>query len=184
MKKYIILSLVLILLATTAVPVMAGNGNGNGVGHGNQDRDQTQDRDRDQEKDKFSNKALEKNKNRENNKWQYTPFYLQGVITSVGAGTITVNVVHANAKVKQFIGTDLVITVPTTALIFQITQGAESEGSEGAVGDSNREAITLSQLQAGQKIAVHGRLIELDYTARLVTVYIGMPLGEPMSAKP
>jgi hypothetical protein len=212
MKKIFLISLVVIMLAATTVPALAGNGpsNGNGNGNGNspgqgtgagnqdQDRERDKERDQDQERDQLreheqererdrersSNPGVGRMKNQENHHWMYTPFYLQGVITTVdtGAGTITVALWHGNAKVKEFIGSELTITVNADTQIFQLTQGGDDndggEASESVSDDgdpSNRVPITFDQLAVDQRVAIHGRLVEEAYTARLITVYIQAP---------
>jgi hypothetical protein len=202
MKRLFLISLVFVLLVVTAVPAMAatsssnGNGNGTGAGQGNgvgnQDRDQErnqnknqsedQEMERERDRERYSNPDTGKYKHQEKNQWKYTPFYLQGVITAVdsGARTITVALNHGNAKVKEFIGSELTLAVPEGAQIFQITQGDGNENgtSSSASGDgeaSNRIPITFDQLAVDQKVAIHGRLVEETYTARLITVYIQTP---------
>jgi len=198
MKKVALLSIVLILLAISVVPVMAGdgqpNGRGNGVsaGQGNnggngdhqkqQDRDQ--DRDQDQLRVRSSNPGAGGNGNHEHTRMR-TPFYLQGTISAVGAGTLTVTLTHGNARVKEYLGTDLSLVVPEGTQIFQITQGDEISGTLGTdtsvrdVSDdgtpSNRIPITLDQLTTGQKVAIHGNLAETLFTARLITGYVQAP---------
>ena len=200
MKKVALLSIVLILLAVSVVPVMAGdgqpNGRGNGVsaGQGNnggngdhekqQDRDQDRDRDQDQLRDQSSNPGSARNGHQEHTRMR-TPFYLQGTISAVGAGTLTVTLIHGNARVKQYLGTDLSLVVPEGTQIFQITQGDEISGIAGTdtsvrdVSDdgtpSNRIPITFDQLEVGQKVAIHGNLADSLFTARLITVYIQAP---------
>jgi hypothetical protein len=214
MKKLLLISLVVILLSATVVPAMAGSGSSNGQGNstgvapgnsngGDNDRDQERDKDqlkdRDQIKDKDrirdnSSAISNKFKNQAETKWMFAPFYLQGIITAVDAGayTLTVNVVHANAKVKAFMGNDLSITGTESTQIFQITQGGEYSGtlgltpttyddSAGTNDDgtpSNRIPITFDQLVVGQKVAVHGKLVDTIYTARLITAYIGQPIKD------
>lgn len=202
MKKITVLCLVLVLLAASAVPVMAAkgdnNGQGNGQGQGNtnnggdqdqqqqqdQNRDQYRDQDRNREKDKNSNPGSGRNGNHEH-MHKRAPFYLQGNISALdaGAGTITVTLMQGNAKVKEYIGTDLTMLTNENTLIFQITQGDEISGTlgtdSGDVGDtdddgepSNRIPITFDELAVGQKVAIHGDLVDQVYTARLITVYI------------
>ncbi|OGO66204.1 MAG: hypothetical protein A2030_02120 [Chloroflexi bacterium RBG_19FT_COMBO_50_10] len=193
MKKVTLLSLVLILLAVSVVPVMAasgppnGHGNGVGAGQGNNggDKNQTKQQDRDRSKlrdrDRINNSGLGKTKNQEDT-WMHTPFYLQGTISAIdpGAKTITVTLIHANAKVKQFLGTDLVLHTNDGTLIFQITQGGDdteaTSSTEPTDDDSgNRIPITFDQLVVGNKVAIHGRLLEDLYTARLITEYLQAP---------
>jgi hypothetical protein len=77
-------------------------------------------------------------------------------------------------------------------LIFELTQGGDSEGDGSQTGTSttsndtstggspsNRVPITFDQLVVGQKVAVHGNLAEEVFTARLITVYIRASTGEP-----
>lgn len=199
MKKLTILSLILILLAFSVVPVMAakgennGHGNGQNQGQGNNggDQDQQQDRVRQQDKDQIKDKDTSSKPgsgargNHEHTRVR-TPFYLQGTISSLDAGTITVTLTHGNAKVKEYIGTNLALQTNESTLIFQIIQGDEISGTlgtdSGDGGDpdddgepSNRIPITLDQLAVGQKVAVHGNVVESGYAARLITVYIQTP---------
>src|SRR4030042_6595275 len=195
MKKVALLSIVLILLALSVVPVMAGdgqpNGRGNGVSAGqgnnggNRDHQKQQDRDQDRDQDQLrvrsSNPGAGGNGNHEHTRMR-TPFYLQGTISAVGAGTLTVTLTHGNARVKEYLGTDLSLVVPEGTQIFQITQGDEISGTLGTdtsvrdVSDdgtpSNRIPITFDQLEVGQKVAIHGNLADSLFTARLITVYI------------
>ena len=196
MKIITVLCLVLVLLAASAVPVLAanggnnGHGNSQGQGNGNnggdqdQQQDQNRDQDRDKDKDKNSNPGSAENGKHEH-KNQRSPFYLQGTISALdaGAGTITVTLTHGNAKVKEYIGTSLTLQTNDNTMIFQITQGNEISGTlgteSGDVSDtdddgepSNRIPITFDQLAVGQKVAIHGNLVDQVYTARLITVYI------------
>ena len=215
MKKVAYLSVMVVMLFVLAVPVMAktpnhGNGNGNGQGNsaGVNPSDQGQ-----------GNQANHNNQqNHENNgnngakgngiatsTHNRSPFYLQGTIKSIDTGTkiVTVTIFHGNAKVKNFIGTDLAIQATDATLIFKLTQGDEGEtvGGESATpvlsssesttsedGDSNRVAIPFDQLEVGKKVAIHGYLVEGVYTARLITEYIqttvGEPVGEPVGETP
>ena len=120
-----------------------------------------------------------------------TPFYLQGTITEIMTGTeaISVTLTHGNAMVKQFIGLDLTIKATEATQIFKITQGNEDESGEGESatgeeGDANRVAISFDQLAVGQKVAIHGNLVDGVYTARLITEYIQTPLGESTGEQP
>jgi len=196
MKKITVLCLVLVMLAASAVPVLAANGGNNGHGNsqgqgngnngGDQDQQQDQNRDQDRNKDKDNNSNPGSAENwKHEHKNRRSPFYLQGTISALdaGAGTITVTLTHGNAKVKEYIGSDLTMLTNENTLIFQITQGDEISGTlgtdSGDVGDtdddgepSNRIPITFDQLAVGQKVAIHGNLVDQIYTARLITVYI------------
>ena len=201
MKKVALLSIVLILLAVSVVPVMAGdgqpNGRGNGVSAGQcnnggnrdqekqQDRDQDRDQDQLRDRDRSSNPGSTRNGHQEHTRMR-TPFYLQGSVVETGAGTLTVTLIHGNARVKQYLGSDLTIYVTEGTQIFQITQGNEISGTVGTdtsaasdVSDdgtpSNRIPITLDQLTTGQKVAIHGNLAETLFTARLITGYVQAP---------
>jgi hypothetical protein len=212
MKKITVLCLVLVLLAASAVPVMAarggnnGQGNGQGQGNGNngadqdQQQDQNRDQDRNKDKEKNSNPSSGGNGNHEH-MYKRSPFYLQGTISALdaGVGTITVTLTHGNAKVKEYIGTNLTLQTNESTLIFQITQGEEISGTLGtdmstgdgtglSTGDvtgdgtdddgepSNRIPISFDQLAVGQYVAIHGNLVDQVYTARLITVYIREPV--------
>jgi len=209
MKKVALLSLVLLLLAVSVVPVMAaggqpnnhGNGNGAGQGNnnssgqgnggGNRDHQKQQDRDQDrnQDRDRSSNPGSGGNGNQGHGQVR-GPFYLQGTISGIAGETITVTVTHGNAKVKEYIGSDLTIQTNESTQIFQITQGGEISGtvgtdvSTGSETDdegtpSNRIPITFDQLAVGQKVAIHGNLADSVFTARLITVYIRVTVEQP-----
>ncbi|PWB51465.1 MAG: hypothetical protein C3F13_13565 [Anaerolineales bacterium] len=126
-----------------------------------------------------------------------SPFYLQGEISAIDPATqtITVTLTHGNAQVKQYIGETLALQFTDTTQIYKITQGND-EGSEmgepgalnmgnpeteGSAEDgSNRVAIPFEQLAVGDRVAIHGNLLDGVFTATLVTVYVGMPAGEPV----
>ena len=208
MKKITLLGLVLLLLAISVVPVMAkdgasnGQGNGVGTGQGNnggnhgQGGDQTHDRQQERQQDRDSNPGSHGNSSGNRAR---TPFYLQGTISAIdtAAKTVTVTVFHGNAPVKQYLGTDLMLYTNEGTLIFQITQGGDSDGDAAQTGTSttssetssngfpsNRVPISFDQLEVGQKVAVHGNLVEGVFTARLITVYIRAAAGEPDSDQP
>ena len=187
MKKLTMLGIVLILVAASVVPVMAKQSN---PGQGNQDKTGQGS----------SAGAFPGGKNHNghgnpngksgntaqgngNHGARRMPFYLQGTITAIDptARTITVAVVHANARAKQYIGTDMTLQTSDTTLYFQVVQagdeGASAASSESAAALSNdendlgRHAFTFEQLAVGQKVAVHGNLVNNVYTATLITVY-------------
>ena len=206
MKKVALLGLVLILLAASAVPVLAAgngsNGNGNGNGHGNGvsagqtdnqgNGDQT--RDRDQIRLSKPNKSPNRGASgAQNNMRMRTPFYLQGTLTAVNTGTMTVTVslTHGSAPVKLYIGNTLNLQASTTTMIFKLTQGDESEdATQGSTsssvnddeGPSAKVAISLADLanlvNDHPDVAIHGNLVNNVFTVRLITVYIRPPLGE------
>jgi hypothetical protein len=207
MKKVALLSLVLLLMAVSVSPAMAGDGQNNGqgnpvnAGHGNnggkgdqekqKDQDKTQDRDRDREQDQLHDmsRSSSHNGHREHTRMR-TPFYLQGTISALGDGTITVTLTHGNAQVKESIGKDLEIQTNEGTQIFQITQGGEISGTVGtdtsAASDvsndetpANRVPIPFEDLQVGQRVAIHGNLVDSILTARLITIYVRAPDGEP-----
>ena len=201
MKKVALLSLVLLLLAVSVVPVMAagghpnnqgnGNGAGQGNGGGNQDhqRQQTRDQDQNRVRDRSSNPGSGGNGNQGHGQVR-GPFYLQGTISGIAGETLTVTLTHGNAKVKEYIGSDLTLQTNESTQIFQITQGDEisgtvvtdvSTGSETNDEDtpSNRIPITFDQLVVGQKVAIHGNLADSVFTARLITVYIRVTVEQP-----
>jgi hypothetical protein len=207
MKKVALLSLVLILMAVSVAPAMAGDGQNNGqgnpvnAGHGNnggkgdqekqKDQDKTQDRDRDRDQDQphDMSRSSSHNGHQEHTRMR-TPFYLQGTISALGDGTITVTLTHGNAQVKESIGKDLEIQTNESTQIFQITQGGEISGTVGsdtsAVSDvsndgtpANRVPIPFGDLKVGQRVAIHGNLVDSILTARLITVYVRAPDGEP-----
>ncbi len=188
MKKFMFLGLVLVLLAFAAIPVFAassnGHGNGgntsqNGSGNGNQNRGQGVGHDKNQ-----SNKPNGQGNHGQGNRMR-TPFYLQGEIKSITGMTVTVTVTHANAQAKQFIGTDITITVTDTTKIFKINQTAEEgEGTTTAAPamsstddetPGNRVPITFADLKAGDIVAIHGNVVGGVYQATLITVYVRAP---------
>jgi hypothetical protein len=193
MKKVTLLGVIFLLIAVTAVPVMAaspgnGHGNGNNPGQGNNANTQDQTREKNQDQIKVKNRdrinfsGVGGNGNQMRMR---TPFYLQGTITAVDSGTkaLTVELYHGNAQVKQYLGTTLDLQASETTLIFKITQGDDSE-SEETEGSSNRVPITFDQLEVGQSVAIHGNVVDMAYNARLITVYINMSIGQPVSEKP
>ena len=215
MKKITLLGIIFILIAVTAVPVMAanpgnGHGNGNNQGHGNSANAQNQTQDQEQDQIKIKSRGWMNNPVFGGNGTQAhmrvrTPFYLQGTITAVDtvSQTLTVNLYHGNAQVKQFLGTDLVLQASETTLIYKITQDDDSDGEETSgtnslapttsndavvtddnEGTSNRVPITFDQLEVGQNVAIHGNVLETEYSARLITVYIQTPIGQPIIEKP
>ena len=195
MKKVTIIGIVLIMLAVSVVPVMAkdpphGNGNPNNTGQGNSTgvNPGDSDQERQQKQDRQTNNSGKVNGNHGDARMR-TPFYLQGIISAVdsGAKTITVTLIHGNAKVKEFIGTDLVIKTTDATLIYQVTQGDEGESGTGETtepvlstseDDTGRVPKTFADLAIGQKVAIHGRLLVNDYTARLITFYVQMTVTE------
>jgi len=195
MKKVTILGIILILLAVSVVPVMAkdpphGNGNSNNTGQGNSTGVNPGGTDPvDQQKhDRQTNNSGNGNGNHGDARMR-TPFYLQGIISAVDSGgkTITVTLIHGNAKVKEFIGTDLVIKTTDATLIYQVTQGDDGEPATGETtdpvlstseDDTGRLPKTFADLAIGQKVAIHGRLVVSDYTARLITFYVQMTITE------
>jgi hypothetical protein len=213
MKKVAFLGVVLILLAALAVPAMAkspNHGNGNG-GKGGQpssteasSADQNQGIQVNQHNDhgqgNQGNHGAKGNGN-QGHTHPNTPFYLQGTIKTVDVGnkTIIVTLTHGNAMVKQFIEKDLPIKATDATQIFKITQGIDDESGEGESvtpalsssesgaseeGDPNRVAIPFDKLVVGQRVAIHGNLVEGVYTARLITMYIQMPVGELVGIQP
>jgi hypothetical protein len=206
MKKVTLLGIVIILLAAAVVPVMAagpgnshGNGNGNNPGQGNNTGTQEQIKEQNHDQIKLRNRDLINNPGINGNGNQVhmsmrTPFYLQGTITAIDAGaqSVTVNLYHGNAQVRQYLGMDLVLQSSDSTQIFKITQGNEAEGtsnlatssSNADVTPGNRVSISFDQLEVGQKVAIHGNVADNLYQARLITVYIHMPLGQPAIIKP
>ncbi|OGN91422.1 MAG: hypothetical protein A2Y88_05520 [Chloroflexi bacterium RBG_13_48_10] len=191
MKKVAILSVMMIMLAVMVSPAMADNGNSNGQGNGgsagqgnnggngNQDKKQDRAQGRDQTQDRLreSHGSSNNHANQELRR-MHTPFYLQGTISAIDdtLKTVTVTLVHGNARVKQFIGTDLLLTTTDTTQIYQIIQNDQS--------DTGRVPITFEQLEVGQKVAMHGNLVENVYTVRLITVYIKNPVEPPEDVEP
>jgi Cu/Ag efflux protein CusF len=195
MKKVTLLGVIFLLIAVTAVPVMAanpgnGHGNGNNPGQGNNANSQDQTNEQNQaqikvkNRDRINHPGVGSNGN-QNHMRMRTPFYLQGFIKAVDPATqtLTVELYHGNAQVKQYLGTTLVLQVSDTTMIFKITQGDDSEGEE-TDGSSNRVPITFDELQVDQNVAIHGNVVDTAYNARLITVYINMPIGQPVIEKP
>lgn len=206
MRKVTLLGVVIILLAVAVVPVMAagpgnnhGNGNGNNPGQENSTGTQEQIKEQNHDQIKLRNRDQINNPGMSGNGIQVhmrmrTPFYLQGTIAAIDAGTqsVTVNLYHGNAQVRQYLGMDLVLQASDSTQIFKITQGNESEGTSNLVTSSsnddetsgNRISISFDQLEVGQKVAIHGNVVDSVYQARLITMYIQIQLGQPVIDKP
>ncbi len=202
MKKFTMIGLVIILLAFSAIPVLAAgpnHGHGNGVsagqssngGNRNQNRNQGSNNDRDNR----VSVTAERGKNGQNSHRMRTPFYLQGMITKIDTATmtVTVQVVHGNAQVKQFIGVDLPIKFSATTMIFKITQGDETEGTASSAPSTsptddetppNRVAIPFTDLKVGDVVAIHGNVVGGVYDATLATVYVKVATGQPEVGEP
>ena len=187
MKKVALLSVVFILLAVSVVPVMAakggsnGQGNGRGHGAGQSTGMGDQDRSRDQEQLRLhtSNGNTSHEAHGNTLKMRRMPFYLQGTVEAVGANSVTVKVIHANAKAKQYIGTTLIVQTTINTLIYKHTQGDENTSSTtNDEGEKNKVIIPLAELEKGRIVAIHGNLVDGVYTARLITEYLGNFLGE------
>ncbi len=188
MKKFTMIGLVVILLAFSAIPVLAagpnGHGHGNGGGQGNGVGNQ--------------NSQLDKNQNQPGNHGRGArnqaggmrqPFYLQGTITAVDAGakTVTIRVFHGNARVKQFIGTDLVVNA-STSMFFEVKQGEDTEGTGDMApsfspandeSDTGKISIDFGHLAVNDIVAVHGNVVAGVYTATVITVYDRTLAGLP-----
>ncbi len=144
--------------------------------------------------------SLSKNNGAQNQSRKSTPFYLQGIISAVDpvSETITVTLTHGNAQVKQFIGAELTIQ-GGNAVVYQLTQGNDDDEDIGQAtvpsvssiaGETNENddegnpakiVIPFADLEdfIGNKVAIHGRVMEDKYVAALITVYISEPVGEP-----
>ncbi len=86
-------------------------------------------------------------------------FQLIGKITAFDpeANTITVLVVRGNKMVKQFIGTELTITVTTTTRFhFKKGMNATPTGIDGLV--------------VGDPVSINGKIVDDVWTARLVNM--------------
>jgi hypothetical protein len=195
MKKVTILAIVLVLLVVSVVPVMAkgpkhGQGNGSTPGQGNSTGVNPGDRiqERQQNQDRGAKISTSGNGNHGQTRMR-TPFYLQGVISAVdrGAKTIKVTLIHGNAQVKQYIGLELTLQANDATQIFKVTQVDEEESESdwsttptlsNEETDTGRVPFTFDKLAAGQKVAIHGDLVNSVYTVRLITVYIQMTVGE------
>jgi hypothetical protein len=208
MKKITILGTILIMLAFLVVPAMAkspftGNDSGNpgkgnnptvteeAPGHGNGNAHQNQNANANQHSQQNQEKHANGNQNSSRVR---TPFYLQGTISSIDATdmTITVTLTHGNARVKEYLGSQLSLQASDATQIYKIDQ-TEQDGSETGASNTpsdsenengeegpNRVAITFDQLAAGDIVAIHGNLVDGIYNARLVTVYVRAPEGEPV----
>lgn len=189
MKKLSMIGLVVVLLAVSAVPALAAHpNNGRGNANGNANRDQTQVQEKvklnNRNRNQVNNPGLMRNSTGQNMRM---PFYLQGTITAISGDTITVKLIHGNSKVKQFIGTDLVITTSEMTQFYKINQGQESQGETESSptdndGSGSRVAITFGQLAVNDVVAIHGNVVlgtdsSVTYNARLVTVYTNMVFG-------
>jgi hypothetical protein len=206
MKKVTILVIILVLLAVSVVPAMAkgpkhGQGNASTPGQGtstgvnpgdsNQERHQNQSR--------GAKISASGNGNHGQTRMR-TPFYLQGIISAVdtSAKTIKVTLIHGNAQVKQYIGLELTLQANDATQIFKVTQGNENESesewsttptlsndvSEQSAtpalsnDETDKVSINFDQLAVGQKVAIHGNLVNSIYSVRLITVYIPKSVGE------
>jgi hypothetical protein len=196
MRKVTMLGIVLVLLAVSVVPVMAkdhpnGHGNGASEGQGNSAgvNPGVSELGKQQNQNRNANSGARGNGNH-GQKRMSTPFYLQGTISAIdpAAKTITVTLIHGNAQVKQYIGKDLFLQTSDATLFFQITQGNETESTteqtatptlSSEATQMDRVPITFDKLAVGQKVAIHGNLVNSVYTARLVTVYIKTPILAP-----
>jgi hypothetical protein len=179
MKKLALVGLVVVLLAVAVVPVLAAggnNGHGNGQGRSGGDQNQTSQQDQTQ----FKNNGRAKSGNMGANRNQAglhmrNPFYVQGTIKSIDTGnnTLTVTVFHANAKAKQVIGKDLVVTVLNPDAIFKVNQGEDTEGAPSTSpsasstddGSSARQTISLAELKANDIVAIHGNVVSAPTVA-------------------
>lgn len=204
MKKVTLLGLVVILLAFSVAPAMAagpnnGHGNNGNSGHGNGggDRDQTkqqsQSHSQSHGRGRFSISGMAGKGNQGSSRMR-TPFYLQGTIKSIDtiSETLTISVTHGNAQVKQYIGAVLTLSAADTERIFKITQGDDNEGTESVAPTTSstdedtspsREAIEFGDLKVGNIVAIHGNVVEGDFKATLITVYV-KNIGEPEAETP
>jgi len=201
MKKVTLLGLVLVLLAFSVVPVMAagpnnGHGNGNNAGQSSGDQNQTRHQNKGQSKNRDRNSTTNVvGKRSQISTHKRTPFYLQGTIATIdSATTLTVDVFHGNARVKQFIGgTALALTVTGTTRYFRINQGEDTERSASPVLSSsatanetpgNKEAIVFGNLHSGDIVAIHGNVVGDVFQATLITVYTKGLGGLPETEQP
>jgi len=197
MKKIALISLVLILLSVTAIPVMAdpgssnGHGNGASSGGGNSNGNQDWARERDKDKNRDVTRNQDKQRDRAgigaNGRTEHSrvrmPFYLQGIIVSRDTNTyaLVVTPYHGNARIKEFLGTNLTLQASAGTLIYKIDQGGDD--SDGSNPESTEEdgtpakvQIPFDQLEALQRVAIHGDLVDGVYVVRLITVYIREPV--------
>ncbi len=212
MKKFTMIGLVIVLLAFSAVPVLAAGGN-HGQGNGSNAGQNSNGGERNQNKGQASNHGRgnqfnasgTRGQNNANSKRMRTPFYLQGTIESINttAMTVTVQVVHGNAQVKQFVGAvDMPITIVFTGTtkIFRVTQAGDEDETETAAPapstsssddetPASRVAITtgIAGLKVGDIVAIHGNVVQTiannvvtrAYDATLVTVFVREATGQP-----
>ncbi len=198
MKKLTILGLVIVLLAFSAMPVFAagpnGHGHGNGGGQGNGVGNQTKQQDKEQKQLRHSSSGQGM---RNQTVTHRTPFYLQGTISSVDGGnfTITVLVHHGNARVKQFIGADLVLATTNTTKYFEVLQGEDTEpegtgdvapaaSSTGDDSSTGKIVIGFADLESPDIVAIHGYVVGEVYTATVITVYDSGVGGLPEVEQP
>ncbi len=217
MKKFTMIGLVIVLLAFSAIPVLAAgpnHGRGNGANSGqssnggerNQNRGQANNHGRGNQ----VNAPGTRGRNNADSKRMRTPFYLQGTIESIKttAMTITVQVVHGNAQVKQFVGAGnmpITIVLTGTTKVFKITQAGDEDETETAAPapstsssddetPASRVAITtgIAGLNVGDIVAIHGNVVQTTannvvtnvYNATLVTVYVREATGQPEVVTP
>jgi Sec-independent protein translocase protein TatA len=201
MKKLTTIGIILILLAVMVVPAMAkspitgsdsgnsgkgnspavtevANGQGNGNSQHNKEKEQNQHAQANQHSQQNQEQEMDQEHNTNGNHFSTpvrTPFYLQGTISAVDpiSMTVTVTLTQGNARVKEYIGTELILQASDTTQIYKINQMDENE-EEGP----NRLAIAFDQLAEGDIVAIHGNLVDGIYNARLITVYVRAPLGE------
>ncbi len=175
---------------TTPVPSLSSNTSDDMVTHPNNGRGHGKS-------NQGMGNSLSKNNGAQNQGRRSTPFYLQGTISAVDvtSDTITVTLTHGNAQVKQFIGTELFIK-GEDAVVFEVTQGDDDEGEmigqatsptvssiAGATNDEDNPAkmeipFDLLAERIGKKVAIHGRVIDGEYIATMITVYVTEPVGE------
>ncbi len=216
MKKLTIIGLVIVLLAFSAIPVLAagpnhGHGNGAGAGQSSNGGDQNQNRNQDRNKGQGNRVNVNgaRGKNNATSMRMRTPFYLQGTITAIDTAgmTITVQVVHGNAQVKQFVGAaDMPITIKigSSTRIVKITQGVEngeteeitpSTGSTDDESPANRVVFPpgdMSAFTVGDYVAVHGNVVSVtkdnvvtkEFDATMVTIYVREVTNQPEAQEP
>ncbi len=213
MKKFTMIGLVIVLLAFSAIPVLAagpnhGHGNGASSSQNSNGGERNQNRGQAQKQNHANGLGMTgaREKNNVNGMRMRTPFYLQGTIKTIITSpmTITVDVVHGNAQVKQFVGAaDMPITIVFSGntKIFRITQmGDEDETAAPAPSTSstdddtpgNRVAITFADLKVGDFVAIHGNVVSTTtnnvttrvFDATLVTVYVREATGQPEAETP
>jgi hypothetical protein len=143
MKKLAVLTLVVTLLAISVVPALAAGGPpaNRGTGSGN-----------------FTGAQAGPAIRNQISFGVRTPFALSGTITTLGTGTVTVEVSCGNRAVKDYIGTT--VTLQTD----EFTRFLERND------DGIATPITFAELEVGQTVSGHGSLVDGVFSATRLTI--------------